>query len=144
MDESAAITMIVEHLEGLFPKRCPRCQRTFPTLREFYQATTPVGKPVSYDLESGDLKPARPLGAVAVSECPCGAAIALTSEGMPLFRYWSLLLWANSEAIRRGQSTTKFLLSLRKLVREKVVAPAEPLPAVRGAEALGRPAQPAE
>lgn len=142
MDEAAAIQMIVEHLKGLFPKTCPNCQRQFASLRDFYLNTTPVGEPISYDLASGDVRPAQPMGAVAASACRCGASIALTSDGMPLFRYWSLLLWVKNEAIQSGQTTAKILNSLRKRVREQVISESGALESIRGAAGLSPQAHP--
>jgi len=124
--EAAAIEMMIEHLKGLFPKTCPNCQRVYATLREFYSDTTPVGNPISYDLEAGDTKPQQPRGAVAVSNCSCGTPMALRSDGMPLFRLWSLLLWAKTETKRRNVTETQLLADLRVKVRKKVVAETEP------------------
>jgi len=67
--ETTAIEMVIDHLKGRFPKDCPRCQRRFLTLPDFYLQTTPTGNPSAYDLEAGDLTPHRPLGAVAISTC---------------------------------------------------------------------------
>ena len=126
MTEDAAIEMMIEHLSGLFPKACPHCKRVYASLRDFYLNTTPVGNPISYDLEAGDTKPQQPRGAVAISNCRCGTPIALRSDGMPLFRLWSLLLWAKTEAHRRHVTETELLAHLRVKVRKKVVAKSEP------------------
>jgi hypothetical protein len=123
--EAAAIEMMIEHLKGLFPKTCPNCRKAYATLREFYLNTTPVGNPISYDLEAGETKPQQPRGAVAVSNCACGSPIALRSDGMALFRLWSLLLWAKAETKRRNVTETQLLADLRIKVRKKVVAEAE-------------------
>jgi len=125
MTQDEAIKMIIEHLQGLFPKTCPKCKRRFESLREFYLATTPVGRPVSYDLKAGNIHPQKPLGAVAVSACGCGAALSLSSEGMPLFQYWSLLLWAKNETRRRSISVSELLDNLRFEVRKRVIAEAD-------------------
>jgi hypothetical protein len=120
--ETTAVEMIIDHFKVQFPKDCPKCRRRFDTLRDFYLHTTPTGIPISYDLEAGDLTPQRPLGAVAISNCQCGEPIALTSEGMPAFRYWELLLWAKTETRRRGISVAELLLSVRHKVRQKVLS----------------------
>ena len=122
MTEAAAIEMMIEHLKGLFPKTCPNCQKSFATLREFYLNTTPVGNPISYDLEAGDPRPQNPRGAVAISNCSCGTPIALRSDGMALFRLWSLLLWAKAETRRRKITEAQLLADLRIKVRKKVVS----------------------
>jgi hypothetical protein len=82
----------------------------------------PTGNPVSHDLDAGDLTPQHPLGAVAVSICPCGEPIALTSEGMPVFRYWALLLWAKTETRRQGITVAELLNRLRVKVRNQVIS----------------------
>jgi hypothetical protein len=122
VNEAAAIEIMVEHLQGLFPKTCPNCQKVYPTLREFYLNTAPVGNPISYDLEAGDTRPQQPRGAVAISNCGCGSPIALRSDGMPLFRLWSLLLWAKAETMRRHITEKDLLADLRIKVRKKVIA----------------------
>ena len=122
MNEIEAVNMIIDHLRGLFPKSCPACGRRFASLQEFYQITEPVGSPVSYDLNADDLQPKNPQGAVAISNCPCGAPIVLSSKGMPLFRYWALLLWAKVEMQRRGVSAPELLFHLRVIVRKQVLA----------------------
>lgn len=126
MTTDEAIKLIIGHLNGLFPRICPKCQRCYPSLRDFYLQTQPAGDPVVYDLQAGDLQPAKPLGAVAVSICPCGAAVALTSEGMPLFQYWSLLLWTKDETRRRSISVPALLNYLRVEVRQRVIAEGGP------------------
>lgn len=122
MNEIEAVKMIIEHLRGLFPKSCPACGRRFATLKEFYEITEPVGSPISYDLNADDLQPKHPQGAVAVSNCPCGAPMVLTSQGMPLFQYWALLLWAKGEMQQRRISTAELLFHLRVIVRKQVLS----------------------
>jgi hypothetical protein len=124
MSENEAIDLIIDHLNGLFPKTCPNCQHRYESLRDFYLETTAMGNAVSYDLEKNDLQPEKPLGAVAVSNCRCGAALSLSSDGMPLFRYWSLLLWAKGETRRRSISVAELLVDLRTRVRKRAVVEA--------------------
>ena len=122
MTEDQAIKIISEYLKGQFPKTCGNCNHRFETLKEFYLEAKPVGNPVSYDLEAGDLQPEKPRGAVAVSYCSCGSPVALRSDGMPLFQYWALLLWAKTETVRRGITTAELLHHLRVEVRKRVIA----------------------
>ena len=124
--ESEAIVIIIEHLEQLFPKTCPRCDRRYESLREFYIHTRPEGVPVFRDLDAGRLYPEKPLGAMATSTCPCGESIPLTSDGMPIFRYWSLLLWAQTELLRRHLKAEELLQHLRVEVRQRVIAKRSP------------------
>lgn len=122
MNETEAIKIIIEHLKGLFPKTCPNCARRYHTLKEFYSNTQPVGSPISPDLAAIDLQPEHPQGAMAVSHCACGAPITLSSQGMPLFQYWALLLWARGEMQQRNLDTSEFLFELRLKVRDEVLA----------------------
>lgn len=126
MTEAKAIAMMIGHLEGQFPKSCPKCNRRFENLRDFYTHTEPSGDPISYDLELGDVTPAHPVGAVAMSNCPCGTTLALTSDGMPLLRLWSLLRWAKNESEARGITIRELLKHLRREVRQKVRSEPEP------------------
>lgn len=119
--DAEARLMMIEHLRGLFPKTCPKCRRIFPTLRDYFLNTTPVGEAVSIDLEANDLRPLRPLGSGAVSKCKCGASMVISSDGMPLFRLWSLLLWAKYETMRRNVTPKQLMQSLRAEIRKQVI-----------------------
>ena len=121
MTEAEAIGLIIQHLQGQFPKTCPNCQHRFDTLREFLGNANPVGEMVSYDLELGDVNPNRPAGTLAASNCRCGSTLALTSEGMPLPLLWSMLRWARDEPRRRGMIPEEFLQYLRWLICVQVL-----------------------
>jgi len=41
---------------------------------------------------------------------------------MPVFRYWSLLLWASNETRRQNITVAELLKCLRREVREKVLS----------------------
>jgi hypothetical protein len=41
---------------------------------------------------------------------------------MPVFRYWSLLLWAHTETQRQSITVAGLLKCLRREVREKVLS----------------------
>jgi hypothetical protein len=122
MTEAEALAMLCEHVEGLFPKACPGCHRHFATYREFARCTEPSGLPTSYDLESGNLNPLNPVGAVSFSKCPCGTTLTLSSQGMPAQRLWMLLVWGQSECERRGLKPGEFLDYLRREVRRRALA----------------------
>jgi hypothetical protein len=122
MTEAEAISIMISHMEGLFPKTCPNCQRQFVTLRDFMLNTMPIGNPIAHDLELGDLRPLHPVGAVTVSNCRCGSSLALTSDGMSVFRYWELLIWAHRETKRRGLTPKELLQYVRWEIRKKVLS----------------------
>jgi len=137
MTEAHAITLMRTHLESLFPKTCPNCQHHFASLRDFFANARPVGTPISYDLEDGDVKPVRPVGAVALSNCLCGSTLALTSEGMPLLKLWSVLLWARGETRRRGLTNQELMQHLRVQMRLQVLAEPDLQPANETPEGKG-------
>ena len=125
MTEAEVIQIMRSHVAGLFPKVCHNCHRRFATLREFILATQPLGATMSYDAEMEDWKPLEPVGTSAMSNCPCGTTLTLSSEGMPLIQMWRLLNWARVETKRRGMSQEELLNYVRLEIRKQVLAEAE-------------------
>ncbi len=113
MTEAEVLSAMREHLENLFPKNCPNCERRFPTLREYLKNTSPLGQAIPFDAERGDWHPVKPRGSVAFFVCSCNSTMALSSDGMPLERLWSLMDWAKIETERRGVSPRQLLNYLR-------------------------------
>lgn len=122
MTEAEVVRQMREHLESQFPKVCPNCDRRFVTLREYLQVTTEAGPAMPYDAEAGDWTPSEPLGTAAFSNCSCGTTLAVTSDGMPLMRLWSLLNWARSETAKRGMTPQELLNYLRVEIKKQVLA----------------------
>ena len=122
MTEAEVIQAMRDHLEGLFPKTCPNCQRTYRSLREYLQVTKHHGLPVPYDAMAGDWQPFKPIGTVTMSNCPCGSTLVLSSEGMPAPRLWRLLNWARIETQRRNLSPQALLAYLRDEICKQVLA----------------------
>ncbi len=110
-----------EHLEGLFPKVCPVCNRTYDTFRDYLLIAKPEGSAISYDAEVDDWNPANPIGTLTFANCPCGNTLALSSEGMPLLRLWSLLNWARIETKKRNQSPEELINYLRDQITQQVL-----------------------
>ena len=121
MTEAEVIRAMREHLEGLFPKICPTCDRRYETLREFIQSTKIAGPAIPYDAEYGDWKPAKPLGTMTFAHCSCGNTLALTSHGMPLLQLWSLLNWARAETKKRQMTPQELLNYLREKISQQVL-----------------------
>ena len=121
MTEADAIELILEHLKGLFPRKCSGCNRTYATFVDYLKGTEPVGRPLAYDLESGNLDVLHPAGGMAFSRCSCGATIALSPKGMPLTTLGRLLIWAKLEIDRRGMKPRDFLEYVRAEVRKKAL-----------------------
>ena len=93
MTEEEVINQIIKHTKKQFPRNCPCCGLRYELLRDFCELTTPIGNPVDYDMELGQMTPRNPMGAMALSNCRCGNTMALTSKGMSLLGYWRLLHW---------------------------------------------------
>jgi hypothetical protein len=122
MTEAEVIQIVREHMEGFFPKVCPSCEGSFATLREFMLITQPLEPVISYDAELGDWSPSRPIGTLALANCPCGSTLALSSKGLPLPKLWQFLDWVRTEMERRGLSQEELLRYLRDAVRKQVLA----------------------
>lgn len=122
MTEAEVIRLMREHLETQFPKLCPNCQRSYASLRQYIQITAHLGPAMPYDAEMGDWNPAQPIGTLTYSNCPCGSTMALTSDGMPLLRLWSLLNWAKTETKKRGMTPQELLNYLRDEICRRVLA----------------------
>ena len=122
MTEAKVVKAMSDHLEGLFPKVCPNCKRRFATLREYLLITKHAGSAMPYDADHGDWKPLHPIGTATYANCPCGTTLALSSEGMPLPRLWSLLNWARIETQRRGMTPQELLNYLRDEICKQVLA----------------------
>jgi len=117
--EAEVVQMTLEHIQGLFPRTCPKCKRTFATYREYLLNTKHIGSPISYDAEFEDWKPSRTTGNLSLANCPCGNTMALSSEGMPLEQIWQVLKWVKVEAERRNVEIQKILEHLRTEVGKR-------------------------
>lgn len=126
MTEADVIKKMRAHLESQFPKVCNNCQRRYATLREYLRNTQHVGSAMPYDADAGNWLPLKPLGTVAYANCPCGSTLLLSSQGMPLHRYWSLLMWARVEAHTRKLTPQQLLNHLRDRICEQVLAEQDP------------------
>lgn len=124
MTEAEVIQIMREHAEGLFPKVCPNCKRSFAKLREFILVTQRLEPAISYDAELGDWSPSRPIGTVWLANCPCGTTLALSSKGLPLSKLWQFLDWVKVEMERRGLSQEELLRYLRDEIRKQVLTEA--------------------
>jgi hypothetical protein len=126
MTDQEALHLVRQHFESLFPKTCSSCGRRFATLREYIVSTTRVGPAKSYDAELGDWKPAEPIGSLALSNCPCGSTLALSTEGMALPQRLALLSWVKIETQRRGVSSSQLLERMRDEIRRQVLSDQAP------------------
>jgi len=109
------------HAESRFPKVCSNCNRRFATLREYLQVTTHVGPAISYDAETGDWNPRKPLGIFSYANCPCGNTLSLSSAGLPLPMLWLMMNWARTETQRRGLTPQQLLNYLRDEICKQVL-----------------------
>jgi len=129
MNETDVIRIMREHLEKQFPKVCGNCHYQCETLREYLLKTKKVGQPISYDAESGDWNPLRPIGTFTLANCPCGSTLALSSKGMPLTQLWALYNWARLEKAKRGMTPQELLNYLRDEISQQVLATPIPMDA---------------
>ena len=121
MTEAEVIRKMREHLEGQFPKVCPKCARRFATLRDYLLIVEHLGPAIPYDAEAGDWNPVNPVGTMTFANCPCGTTLALSSAGMPLPQLWSLLNWARIETKKRGMTPGELLNYLRDEICKQVL-----------------------
>jgi hypothetical protein len=122
MTEDKIIRIIREHLEGLFPKVCPKCGKRFATFRDYICNTERIGPTIAYDAEMGNWEPEKPIGAVAHANCHCGNTLALATGGMPLSQAHLALKWVRIESHRRGLNPTELVGYLREEIRKQVIA----------------------
>ena len=119
------VRMMRTHFESLFPKVCPNCGRNFATLHAYIQSTKRIGPTISYDAELKDLKTAKPIGAVAHTNCPCGSTLGLTTEGMPLDQIHRVLHWVRVESEAQGVGPEVVIDTIRDEIRRQILAEAE-------------------
>jgi hypothetical protein len=122
MTEAEVVKTMREHLEDQFPKVCSNCDRRYTSLNDYLMRTTHLGSTMPYDAEVGNWTPLKPIGSLTYSNCSCGSTLALSSEGMPLLRLWSLLNWARIETQKRGQTPHELLNYLREEICKQVLA----------------------
>jgi hypothetical protein len=118
-DEVVAVTR--RHVESLFPKTCPKCQRVFATFADYLRVVTPIGTPISYDAALGDWTPKAPIGTVSMSNCTCGTTLTLTSKGLPVWMIVRLLIWSRRRARRDGITVPELFARLRARIAEEVL-----------------------
>lgn len=128
MTDDEVIRINYEYYVSLFPKVCAGCGRQFVTLGEYVRSTARVGSVISYDAEMADWKAPTPLGSVALSNCPCGTTLALTSAGLPVETVHMLLEWLKVETMRRGVTSETLLDYLRSEIRKLALAGSGPKP----------------
>ncbi len=124
MTEAEALLLIRRHFEGLFPRSCSGCGRTFATLRDYILTTETVGGVRSYDAELGDWAPDEPLGSMALANCPCGNTISLGTDGMALEHRLALLNFVKEASERLAVAPAVVLERLRDEVRNQVLSEA--------------------
>lgn len=122
LTEEEVIANLQAYFEGLFPKTCSNCGRKFETLEEYILVSHRLGRSISYDAELGDWDTRRPIGSAALSNCPCGTTLALTTEQMPMDQRLALLAWVKEETERRNISPSELLDYLRDHIRARVIA----------------------
>jgi hypothetical protein len=126
MTEAEVLEILQRHFEGLFPMACSNCGRPYATLREYVLTTVRLGVPISFDAEDANWETERPIGTLALANCPCGSTISLSTRGMPVARQRGLLAWLREESHRRGVRPSGVLDGVRDEIRRRVQADAAP------------------
>ena len=126
LTDQQAMEIVKAHVEGQFPRRCTCCGREYATLTEWVEVTAPVGDPISYDAEHEEWRPAEEDGTMALSNCPCGSTLALSSKGIGIVNMWRLLFWARDRSKQRGISVSELLGWLRGEIDRQVLAERQP------------------
>lgn len=116
MTEAEVIDVMLKHLEGKFPKRCGVCERTYSNLKDYLLHTKHVGRPRSYDVELGILRPTKPIGTMSLANCACGNTLVIDSDGMSLMTLWRLMAWLTGEMARRREKAPVVLEDLRRAI----------------------------
>lgn len=124
MTEAELLRMFREYYEGLFPKVCPNCGRSYATLQEYIVSTQRLWPSLNYDIELGDYKTPHPIGGMAMANCLCGSTLALSTKSMPVSQTHLILEWIRTETQRRGIEPAELLDHLRDEVRRQVLAEA--------------------
>ncbi|MDP6526493.1 MAG: hypothetical protein QGH15_19955 [Kiritimatiellia bacterium] len=121
MEENDVIEIVKEFIATKFPKECECCGRRYDSFADFLHNTFHLGKPMSYDAESGDWQPVEPLGTLSMATCSCGTTLAISSSGMNVKTLWRLMKWAKTETEERGISPGELLNTLRSRTDESVL-----------------------
>ena len=121
LNEENVIQILHHYFGSLFPKICA-CGRNFATLKEYILATKRIGLPISYDAEMGNWETSKPIGSVALANCPCGNTLALSTSRMEPSLRLELLNWLKVETEQRGVSASELLEHLRDEVRKRALA----------------------
>ena len=126
MNEEDVIEIVRDHASRQFPKECGCCGKRYESFADFIRNTTYAGKPVSYDAEEGNWRPASPMGVIGLANCSCGSTLALSSKGMHLVTLWRLMSWAKKEARQRGLTAKDLLDDLRCKIDARVLEESKP------------------
>jgi hypothetical protein len=119
VNEDDVVRIVRSYIEGLFPRVCPNCGRSFATLREYLQETTHLASPILYD-DITEGVPAHPLGPMSLANCPCGTTLTVSSRGIPASQMVELLTWARGESLRRSMDVRELLRQIRDRIDREV------------------------
>jgi hypothetical protein len=126
MTEHDIVHTLLNFFAGLFPRTCPKCGRTFATIREYVAATQPLWPAVDYDMEMGNDRTSNPMGAILMANCTCGSTLALSSKALPLGQAHRIRDWIRTEADCRGLKPAELVDHLRREARRQILSGANP------------------
>jgi len=118
LDEAEVIDVLLEYYESLFPKRCHNCGHHFESLGDYVRHTTQLGSSQSFDADNDDRDTRSPIGSSAMSNCPCGSTLALTTDDLDMDTRLQILDWVHRVVEAQGVTPTEVLDDIRLKIRE--------------------------
>lgn len=122
MHKEEILDLLYEYYCSQFPKRCGPCGRRYETLTEYIQTTRAIGNVISHDADAGNWELKRPVGSVAMVNCPCGSTLSLSTDDMPIDQRERVLKWVHEETECSGAAHSDVLDALRAEVRKRALS----------------------
>ena len=121
MTENDVVEYILSFICKRFPKACTKCGRQYNGYKEYLQTTTPVGRPISYDVSQDDWRPKNPLGTAIYHNCACGTTMSIGSSHMRIDMIWRLYRWSKKEIKQQGITMEELLERLRRKIDKRAL-----------------------
>lgn len=119
--ENQVVELLYAHFCGQFPKTCRRCERVYPTLKDYVTRTDALPQAISYDIPFVEGDGATPIGAAVFAKCICGNTLTLATAELDLAVRLKLIDWARSELERRQWTPGEFLNHMRERLRQRAM-----------------------
>lgn len=123
LTEQAALQVLKEHFETMFPRNCSGCGRRFNDLREYFHETHSLGSMICNGGDAIDSTSTKPLLSITFANCTCGTTVTLSTMDMDESARCDLLQWLREEmkqvAAPPNQIFSALKLRLRRMVLEE-------------------------